>query len=92
MLRIAVCIEDRKYDSVPADDFRLIALDNDDVLARLKRPVLITHGAADAIVKPLIVERHTARLPHAQVQDMANAGHAPFWADAPSFNRRLREF
>ena len=27
MLRIAVCIEDRKYDSVPASDLRLIALD-----------------------------------------------------------------
>jgi pimeloyl-ACP methyl ester carboxylesterase len=29
---------------------------------------------------------------HAQVHVMADAGHAPFWDDAASFNLRLREF
>ena len=68
------------------------SVDNDDVLAQVRKPVLLTHGANDAIVKPEIVERHSARLSHAQVDIMANTGHAPFWDQATSFNRRLREF
>jgi len=68
------------------------SFDNDDLLPKLRKPVLITHGAADAIVRPAAVERHKARLAHAQIQLMPDAGHAPFWDDAAAFNRRLREF
>ncbi len=68
------------------------SVDNDDVLAQVRKPVLLTHGADDAIVKPDIVDRHRARLSHAQIDIMANTGHAPFWDQATSFNRRLRDF
>lgn len=67
-------------------------IDNDDILPALRKPVLITHGTDDAVVKPAAVEQHKARIRHAQVQWMTNAGHAPFWDDAPSFNRGLRAF
>ena len=65
---------------------------NDDLLPKIRKPVLITHGTADAVVKPAAVEKHKALLPHAQVHLMANAGHAAFWDDAPEFNRRLHAF
>lgn len=65
---------------------------NDDLLPAIRRPVLITHGARDAIVKPAVVDQHKASMAHAQVHMMANAGHAPFYDDAASFNRRLRDF
>jgi pimeloyl-ACP methyl ester carboxylesterase len=68
------------------------SLDNDDLLPKIRKPVLITHGAIDAVVKPAIVDQHKAMMPHAQVHVMANAGHAPFWDDAAGFNLRLREF
>jgi len=68
------------------------SVDNDDVLAQVRKPVLLTHGADDAIVKPDIVDRHRARLSHAQIDIMANTGHAPFWDQATRFNRRLRDF
>jgi len=68
------------------------SLDNDDLLSKLSKPVLITHGDADAIVRPAVVEQHKAVITHAQINMMANAGHAPFWDDAATFNRRLREF
>lgn len=68
------------------------SFNNDDLLPRIRKPVLITHGADDAIVKPVVVDQHKASIPHAQIHVMANAGHAPFWDDAGSFNRRLREF
>jgi len=53
---------------------------------------LITHGDADAIVKPAVVDQHKAAMPHAQVQLMGNIGHAAFWDDAPGFNERLHAF
>jgi pimeloyl-ACP methyl ester carboxylesterase len=68
------------------------AFDNDDLLATIGTPVLITHGAKDAIVKSEAVEQHRARVPHAKIQIMADAGHAPFWDDAASFNARLAAF
>jgi pimeloyl-ACP methyl ester carboxylesterase len=68
------------------------ALDNDDLLPKLRKPVLITHGAADAIVKPAAVSQHKAAMPHAQVHLVENAGHAAFWDDAAGFNERLRAF
>ena len=68
------------------------AFDNDDLLATLTRPLLITHGAEDAIVRQVVVDQHRALVAHAQVHIMAGAGHAPFWDDAPSFNHRLAAF
>jgi pimeloyl-ACP methyl ester carboxylesterase len=65
---------------------------NDDTLPRIRKPVLITHGAADAIVKPIVVEQNKAAMPHAQVQVMPKAGHAAFWDDAAGFNERLHAF
>jgi non-heme chloroperoxidase len=68
------------------------SLDNDDLLPRIRKPVLITQGANDAVVKPTIVDQHKAGMAHAQVHVIANAGHAPFWDDAALFNQRLRAF
>jgi len=68
------------------------SVDNDDLLSDIRRPVLLTHGARDAVVKPIVVDQHKARMSHAQVHVMGNAGHAPFWDDAAAFNQRLRSF
>jgi len=67
-------------------------LDNDDLLPTIRKPLLLTHGAADAIVKVEVVEQVRQLVPHAEVQIMPNAGHAPFRDDASSFNRRLSAF
>jgi pimeloyl-ACP methyl ester carboxylesterase len=68
------------------------SFDNDDLLPKIRKPVLITHGAEDAIVRPSVVDQHKAGIAHAQIHIMANAGHAPFWEDATAFNQRLRAF
>jgi pimeloyl-ACP methyl ester carboxylesterase len=67
-------------------------VDNDDLLPTVAKPVLITHGALDAIVRQEIVAQHRAGLRHAQIHIMADAGHAPFWDDAAAFNQRLGAF
>ena len=68
------------------------SLNNDDLLPKIRKPVLITHGALDAVVKPAAVEQHKALMPHAEVQLMGNAGHGAFWDDAPGFNEHLDAF
>lgn len=68
------------------------AFDNDDLMPTIRKPVLITHGADDMIVKRAVVDQHRAAIPNAQIDIMAGAGHAPFWDDAPAFNRRLARF
>jgi non-heme chloroperoxidase len=67
-------------------------VDNDDLLPTIVKPVLITHGALDAVVRQEVVAQHRAGLPHAQVDIMPDAGHAAFWDDAAQFNRRLGAF
>lgn len=67
-------------------------VDNDDLLPTIRTPVLITHGAADAVVKPAAVDQLKAGIAHAQVHLAANAGHAAFWDDAAGFNQHLKAF
>jgi non-heme chloroperoxidase len=66
--------------------------DNEDLMPKIRKPVLVLHGAEDAVVKASVVEQHKRAIPHAQVEVMAHAGHAPFWDDAANFNQHLRAF
>jgi pimeloyl-ACP methyl ester carboxylesterase len=68
------------------------SFDNDDLLPRLRNPVLITHGADDRIVKSAVIDQQMKRIPNARIQILANAGHGCCWEDAPAYNRNLREF
>ena len=67
------------------------SLHNDDLLPNITKPVLITHGTQDAIVRRAAVDQHKAAMPHAEVHLM-DTGHGPFWDDAPGFNARLHAF
>ena len=67
------------------------AFDNDDLLPRLRKPVLITHGTADAVVKPTVIDQQMSPIPSAKIERMAT-GHACFWDDAPAYNEGLRKF
>ena len=60
------------------------SFDNDDLLPKIRKPVLITHGARDAVVKPVVVDEHKASMAHAQVHMMSNSGHAPSWMTPPA--------
>jgi pimeloyl-ACP methyl ester carboxylesterase len=68
------------------------AFDNDDLLPNLRKPILITHGTDDKIVKPSIVEQHKAAMPNAQIQLVENSGHGVFWDDPEAFHKGLRTF
>jgi non-heme chloroperoxidase len=68
------------------------AVDNDDLLPAIRKPLLITHGASDAVVKLDIVEQIHQLVKHAEIQIVPNAGHAPFHDDTAAFNQRLSAF
>jgi pimeloyl-ACP methyl ester carboxylesterase len=67
-------------------------LDNDDLLPELRSPVLITHGARDAVVKPAVIEQQMAVIDHARVHVIPDADHACFWREAQAYNALLRRF
>ncbi len=67
-------------------------VENDDVLAKIQKPVLLTHGEKDALVLTDMAEYHKERIGHAQVSYYPNVGHTPFWENSERFNSELRSF
>lgn len=68
------------------------SFDNDDLLPKIRKPVLITHGDADAVVSLAVIDRQMSRIPNAQMHVMANGGHGCFWDEPAAYNQRLRKF
>jgi pimeloyl-ACP methyl ester carboxylesterase len=68
------------------------SFDNEDLLPRIRKPVLLTQGANERVVRRAAIDQHKASMPHAQVHLMPDVGHAPFWDDAKHFNARLQAF
>jgi pimeloyl-ACP methyl ester carboxylesterase len=68
------------------------SFDNDDLLPKIRRHVLITHGDADAVVSLAVIEKQMKLISNTQTHVMANAGHACFWDEPAAYNQRLRKF
>jgi len=64
---------------------------NDDLLPKLRKPALITHGTDDAVVKSAVIDQQMKRISGARIRMLAT-GHACFWDDAAGYNRCLQEF
>jgi pimeloyl-ACP methyl ester carboxylesterase len=63
-----------------------------DLVASFRIPVLVTHGDKDR-VSLLTRSQFTAdTAPGAKLSIYPGVGHAPFWEDAPRFNRELAAF
>ncbi len=63
-----------------------------DRLAGLRMPLLIVHGARDAMVPVARARALAAALPHARLAVFPTAFHVPMDTDPPAFARALREF
>lgn len=68
------------------------SVDNDDLLPKLRKPVLLTHGEAEVVVLPTMARHHEDLIPDARLSWAPNVGHMPFWEDAKRFNEELRGF
>jgi pimeloyl-ACP methyl ester carboxylesterase len=67
------------------DDFR-------SEYSRLRRPLLVSYGAADTIVLPAMAKAIQDVCPGCQISEFAETGHLPFLEDPTRFNRELAEF
>jgi pimeloyl-[acyl-carrier protein] methyl ester esterase len=61
-------------------------------LPAIAQPVLIVHGARDAVVPLLACEYLQRNLPHAQLAVIDGAGHAPFIAQPAAVAQRIASF
>src|SRR4051812_40989125 len=61
-------------------------------LAKVRVPVLITHGREDTVVLPAAAEMSLAAMPHARLSWFDGCGHSPFCEDASRFNDELMAF
>lgn len=68
------------------------ATDYESVLAGLDIPVLVTHGAHDAVVAPAMACHIAATVPGAQLLMFEDSGHAPFLEEPEAFNAALAAF
>jgi pimeloyl-ACP methyl ester carboxylesterase len=67
-------------------------LNIDELMADLKLPVLVTHGAQDRLIT-LAGAKHTASIiPGAKLSIYEGVGHAPFFEDPARFNAELAAF
>jgi pimeloyl-ACP methyl ester carboxylesterase len=64
-------------------------IDGDDVLRRLRVPVLVSQGRADTVVLPAMAEHVLATCPTAEASWYEGVGHTPFLEDPERFNREL---
>ncbi|MCF8130872.1 MAG: alpha/beta hydrolase [Deltaproteobacteria bacterium] len=67
-------------------------VENDDILAKVKKPVLLTHGENDALVLTDMAKYHKDKISHAEISFYPGVGHTPFWENSERFNRELRSF
>ena len=61
-------------------------------LRAVKVPTLVSHGRRDNVVLPAAAEATLNLVPGAQASWYDDCGHAPFFEDAPRFNRELAAF
>jgi pimeloyl-ACP methyl ester carboxylesterase len=64
-------------------------IDGDDVLRKLRVPLLIIHGRADTVVLPAMAEHVLATCPTAQASWYDGVGHVPHLEAPERFNREL---
>lgn len=67
-------------------------IDSDDVLGKLRRPVLMTQGRSDTVVLPAMGEQILKKCRTSTASWYPETGHAPFLEDTARFNRELAEF
>ncbi len=63
-----------------------------DLLAKLTCPVLVSHGSEDPLMLPAMAQFTASQVKGARLSLYDGIGHAPFYEDAPRFNRELAEF
>ena len=93
--RLRECVAARGNLDIAALAAGLQILKNTDLrsdLPAIGQPVLVVHGEHDAVVPPGAGEYLQRTLPHAELEIIAGAAHAPFIAQPQAVVQRIAEF
>ena len=60
--------------------------------AQLKKPLMVSYGAADTVVLPAMAHAIRAAAPACSLSEYTDVGHAPFFEDPERFNSELAQF
>lgn len=63
-----------------------------DMLPKIDVPTLVTHGEKDRLLLVGMGRYAAAQIPNAQLSVYDDAGHSPFYEDAPRYNAELLKF
>lgn len=66
--------------------------DMEPAFARYRKPLLLTHGAHDRLVRIAMSERIRALRPDAKLSIFNNSGHSPFYEESRRYNHELAAF
>jgi non-heme chloroperoxidase len=67
-------------------------LNHDAVVARMRKPMWLSYGAEDRIVRLRMGQHIAALAPHATLSVYPDVGHMPCWEAPDRFNREVRTF
>jgi non-heme chloroperoxidase len=66
--------------------------DMEPAFARYRKPLLLSHGAHDRLVRLAMSERIRALRPDAKLSIFHNSGHSPFYEESRRYNHELAAF
>ena len=84
--------EEITEDSIKSGGMAMQRLDTSNYLSKVKQPCLILKGSKDVVVSSERSNNLERSLPHAEVKELSNVGHAPYCEDSKAFNKVLETF
>ena len=84
--------EEITEDSIKSGGMAMQRLDTSNFLSKVKQPCLILKGSKDVVVSSERSNNLERSLPHAEVEELSNVGHAPYCEDSKAFNKVLETF
>ena len=84
--------EEITEDSIKSGGMAMQRLDTSNYLSKVKQPCLILKGSKDVVVSSERSNNLERSLPHAEVEELSNVGHAPYCEDSKAFNKVLETF
>ena len=89
---LSIISEEITEGSIKSGGMAMQTLDTSTSLSKIDQPCLILRGSKDVVVSSERSKNLERSLPHAEVKELSNVGHAPYCEDSKAFNKVLEAF
>jgi len=89
---LSIISEEITEGSIMSGGMAMQTLDTSTSLSKIDQPCLILRGSKDVVVSSERSKNLERSLPHAEVKELSNVGHAPYCEDSKAFNKVLEAF